>query len=102
MKKYLVYGLPFCLFLLAATSSVFAADEEEFVPAYQNVENIEVPDPNKYVVKEGGRVYYTSGKKNGFRVNENNEESTDLTIGILSFPLAPVALAYMNFMDWWE
>ena len=51
---------------------------------------------------EDGRTYYTSGKENGFRVNENNEESTDETIGIMTLLIAPATLIYMNLVGWWE
>ncbi len=84
-----------------ASMSGFAADDE-FAPAYQNEGRYQLEDPNKYFAQQDGRLYYTSGKENGFRVNENNEESTDETIGILTFVLAPATIIYMNLVGWWE
>jgi len=93
-----------CLAVLLAcfTAGVYAADEDEFVPAYQNEGNYKLEDPNKYFAYEADRTYYTSGKPNGFRVNENNEESTDETIGIMTLLIAPATLIYMNLVGWWE
>lgn len=81
--------------------NVMAADDE-FVPAYQNEGDYKLDDPNKYFAYQDGRVYYTSGKPNGFRVNENDEESTDETIGILTLLIAPATIIYMNLVGWWE
>jgi hypothetical protein len=78
------------------------AEDEEFVPAYQNEGSYDVETADKYFVRHEGRNYYTSGKKNGFRVNENNEESTDETIGILTFLLAPATIVYMNVEGFWN
>ena len=106
MKKYPIYGVSVGCFLLTNVLSMniaaAAENKENFVPAYQNADSYQLEDISKYKVRDGERVYYTSGKKNGFRVNENNEESTDLTIGILTFPLAPAAIVYMNVMNWWD
>lgn len=108
MMKHLLSSLLFLLLCSVATTSVFAADDE-FVPAYQNEGNYKEDKyhtnedlTGKYVTRDSGRNYYTSGKDNGFRVNENNEESTDETIGILTFVLAPAAIIYMNVIGWWE
>ncbi|MDX1451264.1 MAG: hypothetical protein R3183_01820 [Oleiphilaceae bacterium] len=87
---------------LAVGSSGAMANEDEFQPAYQNEGNYQIESPDKYFERHGERVYYTSGKKNGFRVNENNEESTDETIGILTFLIAPATIVYMNLVGWWE
>ncbi len=87
---------------VACLSLNVMADDEEFVPAYQNVGNYKLEDPNKYFAYRDGRTFYTSGKENGFRVNENNEESTDETIGILTLLIAPATLIYMNLVGWWE
>jgi hypothetical protein len=83
------------------TSAAHAADDE-FVPAYQNEGHYELEDPDKYFAYNSGRTYYTSGKKDGFRVNENNVESTDETIGILTLVLAPATIIYMNLIGWWD
>jgi hypothetical protein len=98
-----------CIVLLLVGSTSAFAQSDEFVPAYQNEGNYAEDEYNsiedetgKYVTRDGGRNYYTSGKKNGFRVNENNEESTDETIGIMTFVLAPAAIIYMNIVGWWE
>lgn len=102
--KKLFTSVSLCLVLvLVNVNSVFAS-EEEFVPAYQNEGNFdfEFEDYNKYIAYKDGRKYYTSGKPNGIRVNENNEESTDETIGILTFVIVPATLIYMNFIGWWE
>ncbi len=76
--------------------------DDEFVPAYQNEGQYELEDPDKYFTVENGRGYYTSGKEGGFRVNENNEESTDETVGILTFLIAPATIVYMNLVGWWQ
>ena len=89
------------LLLIGSSVKVFAEDEE-FVPAYQNEGSYDVETSDKYFVRHQGRNYYTSGKKNGFRVNENNEESTDETIGILTFLLAPATIVYMNVEGFWN
>jgi len=89
-------------FVACIASNVFAADEDEFVPAYQHEGEYKLEDPNKYFAYEAGRTYYTSGKENGFRVNENDEESTDETIGILTLLIAPATIVYMNLIGWWE
>lgn len=99
MKKIQV--LLISLFVSFISMNVFAADDE-FVPAYQNAGSYKLEDPNKYFAYEDGRTYYTSGKENGFRVNENNEESTDETIGILTLLIAPATIIYMNLIGWWE
>jgi len=106
--KYLFSSLLVVLLCSAGVTSVFAADDE-FVPAYQNEGNYNEDEyhsiedeTGKYLTRDSGRNYYTSGKKNGFRVNENNEESTDETIGIMTFVLAPAAIVYMNIIGWWE
>lgn len=83
-------------------SSVTLADDEEFVPAYQNEASFDVETADKFFVRHQGRNYYTSGKKNGFRVNENNEESTDETIGIMTFLIAPATIIYMNLEGFWN
>jgi len=108
MMKHLFSSLLCVLLYLTGTTSVFAADDE-FAPAYQNEGNYAEDEyhstedeTGKYLTRDSGRNYYTSGKKNGFRVNENNEESTDETIGILTFVLAPAAIVYMNVIGWWE
>ena len=108
MIKHLVSIFAFVLIFSVGSNAAFAKDDE-FVPAYQNEGNYAEDEyhsledeTEKYVTRNGGRTYYTSGKKNGFRVNENNEESTDETIGILTFVLAPAAIIYMNIIGWWE
>ena len=93
-------GLGFLVMTFASASAF--ANEDEFVPAYQNEGNYQMEDPDKYFAYREGRKYYTSGKENGIRVNENNEESTDETIGILTFVLVPATLVYMNLFGWWE
>lgn len=93
-------GLGF-LVMTFASASAFAS-EDEFVPAYQNEGNYQMEDPDKYFAYRDGRKYYTTGKENGIRVNENNEESTDETVGILTLLLAPAAIIYMNLFGWWE
>jgi|TARA_R110000850_G_scaffold207196_1_gene333404 hypothetical protein len=99
MKK--IQTLFISLFIACMAFNAFAADDE-FVPAYQNEGSYELDDPSKYFAYEEGRTYYTSGKENGFRVNENNEKSTDETIGILTLLLAPATIIYMNLVGWWE
>ena len=89
-------------FLFFQSVAFVQAEEDEFVPAYQNEGNYELPDSDKYFAYQQGRKYYTSGKENGFRVNENNEESTDETVGIVTFLLAPATLVYMNLVGWWD
>lgn len=84
------------------SSPVNASDDEEFVPAYENMDSYEVESADKYFVRHQGRNYYTSGKKNGFRIQENNEESTDETIGIMTFLIAPATIVYMNLEGWWD
>ncbi|WP_156495153.1 hypothetical protein, partial [Oleiphilus sp. HI0128] len=74
----------FLFSVIFASASAYAEDDE-FVPAYQNEGNYQMEDPDKYFTYREGRKYYTSGKENGIRVNENNEESTDETVGILTF-----------------
>ena len=88
--------------LMSLASMCVLADDDEFPTAYQNEGRYQLEDPNKYFAHQDGRLYYTSGKENGFRVNENNEESTDETIGILTFVLAPATIIYMNLVGWWE
>lgn len=87
--------------LLLCAGSVWAEDEE-FVPAYQNEGSYDIESADKFFIRHQGRNYYTSGKKNGFRVNENNEESTDETIGILTFLIAPATIVYMNLEGFWN
>jgi hypothetical protein len=108
MMKYLFLRL-LCVLLYATVATSALAADDDFVPAYQNEGNYKEDKYNsiedetgKYITRDGGRNYYTSGKKNGFRVNENDEESTDETIGILTFVLAPAAIIYMNVIGWWE
>lgn len=84
------------------SGAVSASDEDEFVPAYQNMDTYEVESADKYFVRHQGRNYYTSGKKDGFRIQENNEESTDETIGIMTFLIAPATIVYMNLEGWWD
>jgi hypothetical protein len=97
-----IQALFISLFLSFLAINAFAADEEEFVPAYQHEGDYKLEDPNKYFAYQDGRTYYTSGKENGFRVNENDEESTDETIGILTLLIAPATIIYMNLVGWWE
>lgn len=94
----------FLIFLLAFSFSIFAKAEDEFKPAYANIEEIEeeIETAEKYFVRHQGRNYYTSGKENGIRVFENNEESTDETVGILTFLIAPATIVYMNIEGWWD
>ena len=94
--------LSFAMFVMVFASASSYAEDEEFVPAYQNEGNYQLEDPDKYFAYRNGRKYYTSGKENGIRVNENNEESTDETVGILTFVLAPATIIYMNLVGWWE
>lgn len=94
--------LSFTLFTMIFTSASAFAEDDEFVPAYQNEGNYELEDSSKYFAYHQGRKYYTSGKEDGIRVNENNEESTDETVGILTFVLAPATIIYMNLIGWWE
>jgi len=110
MTRQLLSALFFLVFMVVGMNAAYAEDDE-FVPAYQNEGNYQLDDsdkyfqkedPNKYVTYRQGRKYYTSGKKNGFRINENNEESTDETVGILTFPLVPATLVYMNIVGWWD
>ena len=107
MVKHFFSSLLFLFVFSVGANYAFA--EDEFVPAYQNEGNYSSDEygsledeTEKYLTRDGGRTYYTSGKKNGFRVNENNEESTDETIGIMTFILAPFTLVYMNVIGWWE
>ena len=88
--------------VLSFSSASAYAEDDEFVPAYQNEGNYQMDDPDKYFAYRGGRTYYTSGKEDGFRVNENNEESTDETVGILTLLIAPASIIYMNLIGWWE
>ncbi len=94
--------LSLLLFMMIFASTSAYAEEDGFVPAYQNEGNYQLEDPNKYFTYSQGRKYYTSGKKNGIRVNENNEESTDETVGILTLLVAPATIIYMNLVGWWE
>lgn len=93
--------LSISLVLTFLSGKAYASDDE-FVPAYQNIDSYEVESADKYFVRHQGRNYYTSGKKNGFRVQENNEESTDETIGIMTFLIAPATIVYMNLEGWWD
>ena len=93
--------LPLVAMLSFSIGSAWA-DDDEFVPAYQNMDSYDLESADKYFVRYQGRNYYTSGKKNGFRVQENNEESTDETIGILTFLIAPATIVYMNLEGWWD
>ncbi|TNC82255.1 MAG: hypothetical protein C9356_04355 [Oleiphilus sp.] len=90
------------LTLIVACVSQAVAEDDEFVPAYQNEGSYDLDSGDKFFIRHQGRNYYTSGKKNGFRVNENNEESTDETIGILTFLLAPATIVYMNLEGFWN
>ena len=101
MKKSFLILLVASLGVFSFASSVFAEDDE-FVPAYQNESSYDLESADKFFVRHQGRNYYTSGKENGFRVNENNEESTDETIGIVTFLIAPASIIYMNLVGWWE
>lgn len=100
MRNFLLH-LPIAILLLGFSAASLGADEE-FVPAYQNEGSYDLEDTDKYFVRHKGRNYYTSGKKNGFRVFENNEESTDETIGIMTFLIAPATIVYMNLEGWWD
>lgn len=100
MKLVTALTCVFCLIFSVATA--YASDEDEFKPAYQNIDSYEVDDSDKFFVRHQGRNYYTSGRENGIRVNENNEESTDETVGILTFLIAPFSIVYMNLIGWWE
>lgn len=100
MKLLFTLTCMFCLIFSAATAH---AEDDEFKPAYQNVDSYDIDDADKFFVRHQGRNYYTSGRDNAtIRVNENNEESTDETIGILTFLLAPASIVYMNLIGWWE
>ena len=90
--------------MLFSFSAAYASDDE-FKEAYANVDSYDLDDADKLFVRHRGRNYYTSGNdagKNTIRVNENNEESTDETIGILTFLLAPTSILFMNLTTWWE
>ena len=87
---------------LTMNTAYAADDDEEFAPAYQNEGKYKLEDPDKYFTHKDGRLYYTSGKKNGIRVNENDVESTDETIGYLAFVISPATLVYMNLIGFWE
>jgi hypothetical protein len=65
---------------------------------------MEIYDPAQYREQRGEYGYYTSGTRltNYFRVNENNEESTDETIGILFFAVALPGIVYNNLFGWWH
>lgn len=78
--------------------------DEVFPVAYEHIDDMKVFDPAKYRERRGEFGYYKTGSpiKNSFRVNENNEESTDETIGILFFIVALPAQLYMNFYGWWQ
>jgi len=102
MRKSCLVLLVTSLGFFGIASSVFAEDSDEFVPAYQNESSYDVETADKFFVRHQGRNYYTSGKEGGFRVNENNEESTEETIGILTFLIAPASIVYMNLVGWWE
>lgn len=103
IKKYLSYIFSFSLFMLNAGGLAYADDDEKFEPAYEKESSYEIGVSKKnFLAYEGDRTYYTSGKKNGFRVNENNEESTDETVGIITFIVAPITIVYMNVVGWWE
>lgn len=99
MKFFLILTCAFSLIVSAA--SVHASDDE-FKPAYENIDEYDLDDADKFFVRHQGRNYYTSGREGGFRVNENNEESTDETIGILTFLIAPATIFYMNTVGWWQ
>lgn len=100
--KALHYTVLFLSLLMSGFTVSAFADDEEFVPAYQNEDSYDIESADKYFVRHQGRNYYTSGKKNGFRVFENNEESTDETIGIMTFLIAPATIVYMNLEGWWN
>lgn len=78
--------------------------DEIFPAAYEHIDDMKVFDPARYRERRGDFGYYKTGSpvKNSFRVNENNEESTDETIGILFFIVALPAQLYMNFYGWWQ
>lgn len=100
MKSFTV-SLIAALLVLCASQSY--AQDDEFPVAYQNMDSYEEEqDSNRFFIRHEGRNYYTSGREDGFRVNENNEESTDETVGIVTFLLAPVSIIYMNLIGWWE
>ena len=95
----------FTAFVLIFASAASYAIDDEFKPAYQNIDSYDLDESDKLFVRHKGRNYYTSGKDAGdntIRVNENNEESTDETVGILTFLIAPAAIVYMNLTGWWE
>ena len=46
MKK--IHSICLSVLLACLSLNVFAADEEEFVPAYQNEGKYQLEDPNKY------------------------------------------------------
>lgn len=95
--------LGWLLFAVVNFASAMAfANDEEFPEAYVNVDQYNIESADKYFTRYQGRNYYTSGKKNGFRVQENNEESTDETIGIVTFLIAPASIIYMNLEGWWD
>lgn len=96
LKKLLISTLAVSCLLIQGLS--VAQAEEEFPPAYENMASFEPYDKEKYMVRHQGRNYYTSGKKNGFLVNENNEESTDETIGILLTPFILPTMVVMNLI----
>jgi len=101
MKLFTALTCAFCL--IFSVASAYAADDSEFRPAYQNMDQHDLDDADKlFTVRHKGRNYYTSGRENGIRVNENNEESTDETVGILTFLIAPFTILYMNLIGWWE
>lgn len=80
------------------------SSDEVFPVAYEHIDDMKVYDPSQYRARRGDFGYYTSGvsKKDNFRVNQNNEESTDETIGILFFIVALPAQLYVNFYGWWQ
>lgn len=78
--------------------------EEVFPVAYEHIDDMKIYDPARYKERRGEFGYYKTGApvSNSFRVNENNEESTDETIGILFFIVALPAQLYVNFYGWWQ
>ncbi len=79
-------------------------DESAFPVAYANIDDMDVYDPYEFRERRGEYGYYISGAKttNYFRVNENNEESTDETIGIIFFIVAVPAIIYNNVFGFWH
>ena len=81
-----------------------SSGDEVFPVAYEHIDDMKVYDPERYKERRGEFGYYKTGASvsNSFRVNQNNEESTDETIGILFFIVALPAQLYVNFYGWWQ